>query len=392
MQGDLSEEIYIEQPEGFSDGTARVGKLNRAMYGLKQAGREWNRKLENALKSFGLKKSKLDPCVFYNHSLDLIVSIYVDDILIFWINPDTLAELKASLSSNFKMKDLGTAKNCLNIRINQTDEFIELDRTAYIEEILERFGMKECKPVATPSDINVKLSKHLGSSDIDEEELSKIPYQAAVGSLLYLTQCTRPDIQFAVNDVSRFNSNYRIPHWTAVKRIMRYLNGTKDLKLRYTKGGRSELHGFCDSDYASDVDERRSCSGFVFKMSNAAITWYSKRQIPVALSTAEAEYMSMTEAVRDALWLKQLADELDPNIAKSVTICCDSKSAIDLAESDGFSNRTKHIDVRHHFIRHHVKEETIAIDFVPTEEMAADYLTKAVPKEKQQFCNKQSGL
>lgn len=243
LQGNLDEEIYIEQPEGFSDGTPRVGKLNRAMYGLKQAGRQWNRKLEDALKSFGLKKSKLDPCIFYNHNLDLIVVIYVDDILIFWRDPKTLAKIKSSLSSTFKMKDLGTATHCIGVRIKQTNEYIEIDQTTYINEILERFRMENSKPVATPSDTNVKLSKDLGKSDeVNDEELKKIPYQAAVGCLLYLTQWSRPDIAFAVNDVSRFNSNYRFSHWIAVKRILRYLNGTKNLRLRYTKGGKNELH------------------------------------------------------------------------------------------------------------------------------------------------------
>lgn len=144
------------------------------------------------------------------------------------------------------------------VLLKRTLYYIELDQTRYINEILERFNMQNSKPVATPSDNNVKLSKDLGSYDkVSEDELKKIPYQAAVGCLLYLTQCTRPDITFAVNDVSRFNSNYRIPHWTAVKRIMRYLNGTKQMRLRYTRSGNCELHGYCDSDYASDVDKRR---------------------------------------------------------------------------------------------------------------------------------------
>lgn len=219
---------------------------------MKQAGRQWNRKLEAALKSFGLVKSKLDPCVFYNHDLDLIVAVYVDDILIFWKDAKTLAKIKESLSSTFKMKDLGAATNCVGIRIKQTDQYIELDQAMYINEILERFNMQNSHVISTPSDNNVKLSKHLGSSsNLDEEALSHIPYQQAVGCLLYLTQCTRPDLEFAVNDVSRFNSNYRMAHWQAVKRIMRYLNGTKHLKLRYLKVGNEDLHGFCDSDFAS---------------------------------------------------------------------------------------------------------------------------------------------
>lgn len=297
----------------------------------------------------------------------------------------------------FSMKDLGSATNCVGIRINQTEDYIELDQLPYINEILERFGMENSMPISTPSDVNVKLSMHLGSSnEITDEELRRIPYQAAVGCLLYLTQCTRPDITFAVNDVSRYNSNFNISHWKAVKRIFRYLNGTKDLKLRYSKHvneNSHEIHGFCDSDYASDLNKRRSCAGYLFKMSNGAITWYSKRQPTVALSTAEAEYLSMSSAIQEALWLKQLASELDQSLAnKSIKLKCDNQSALDLSKSDGFSNRTKHIDVRHHFIRDHIKNKTIEVDHIATEFMAADYLTKAVVTEKHKFCVFQSGL
>lgn len=176
------------------------------------------------------------------------------------------------------------------------------------------------------------------SSNLNDEALDRIPYQQAVGCLLYLTQCTRPDLEFAVNEVSRFNSNYRMAHWQAVKRIM------------------------------------------------------SKRQSTVAVSTAEAEYVSLAEAVKEAMWLQQLADELDKNSVKSITINCDSQSAINLSESDGFNRRTKHIDVRHHFIREKIQSGIVKVNFVPGTEMTADYLTKAVPKEKHQFCVQQSGL
>lgn len=209
---------------------------------------------------------------------------------------------------------------------------------------------------------------------------------------MYLIQGTRPDIAFAVNDVSRFNSNYNMAHWQAVKRIFRYLRGTIDYKLHYTKGGNDGIVGYCDADYASDLGERRSCTGYVFKLSNAAITWYSKRQPTVALSTTEAEYLSMSAAVREALWLKQFMKELHSKLDKTITINCDNSSSIDLAESDGFKARTKHIDVRHHHIRKMIKKKIVAIEFKPTGEMVADNLTKAVPKIKHQFCVKHSGL
>lgn len=211
LQGDLSEQIYVEQPEGFADGSKRVCKLNRAMYGLKQASRQWNHKLERALQSFGLRKSKVDPCVFYNRELDLIVAIYVDDILILWRDPNTLAKFEQSLSESFKMKDMGRAKQILGIRINQGDNFIELDQYAYIKSILERFNMENSKSADTPGETSVKLSAKPSEEEVnDERDIDRIPYREAIGSLLYLSERTRPDISHMVTNLSRFNSNYRM--------------------------------------------------------------------------------------------------------------------------------------------------------------------------------------
>lgn len=393
LQGDLSEVIYVEQPEYFTDGTNKVGKLNRAMYGLKQAGREWNRTLVNALKSFDLIQSKVDPCVFYNHKLDLIVAIYVDDILIFWRDAAALAKIKQSLCNTFKMKDMGSAKHILGIRVNQGDGFIELDQSAYIKSILERFNLENSKAVATPGETSVKLSAKPDSNEADdEEELAKIPYQEAVGCLLYLSQGTRPDIAHSITSVSRFNSNYRMTHWRAVKRIFRYLNGSINLKLRYSNTIDDDLNGYTDADWASEVDKRRSCTGYVFKLANAAVTWHSSYQKTVAKSTADAEYMSLSDGVAEALWLRQLINELDKNLAKTISIKCDSQSAIDLSETDAYRSNTKHIDVRYHFIREKIKQKIVKVNHVRTEEMVADNLTKAVPKDKHWFCVNQCGL
>ncbi|XP_036345999.1 secreted RxLR effector protein 161-like [Rhagoletis pomonella] len=252
--------------------------------------------------------------------------------------------------------------------------------------------MADCRPVSTPSDYNQKLSTGMVSESADEDELAKIPYQAAVGSLLYLAQCTRPDIAFAVNDVSRFNSKYNVSHWKAVKRIMRYLKGTKDYKLKYSSNGSPQLHGSSDADWASDIDKRRSCTGYLFKMSNAAINWASKRQPTVALSSTEAEYMAMSSAVQEAVWLKQLSGELDYGGGSSIQLYCDNQSAIKLAESDGFRPRSKHIDIKYHHLRETVENGIISIKYIPTVEMAGDSLTKAVAKGKNDFFPQKMGL
>lgn len=361
LQGDLEEEIYMEQPEGYHDGTDRVCKLNKAVYGLKQAGRQWNIKLDVALKTFGLTKSKMDPCIYFSGDLRLLVAIYVDDFLLFYKDEERLRGIRDFLNGKFRMKDIGPAKNCIGIRICQGNNFIELDQSNYIKEILTRFGMQDSKPVKTPSDTSQKLSVQMVTET--NALTGQVPYQEAVGSLLYLTQSTRPDIAFAVNDVSRFNNNHCEAHWKAVKRIFRYLNGTIDLRLRFTKEKSNEIRAYSDADWASEIDQRRSCTGYLLNMSNTSICWNSKRQPIVALSSTEAEYIALSSAVCEIIWLKQLADEINGDIAKNITICCDNQSTIKLAESDAFRPRTKHIDIRYHFLRDKIEQKILNIQF-----------------------------
>lgn len=278
------------------------------------------------------------------------------------------------------MKDIGPIESCLGMRITQKEFGIELDQEQYIEEILERFGMTNCKPVGTPSDTHAKLS--IATFTPDTSLVGKIPFQEAVGSLLFLAQCTRPDISFAVNDVSRFNSQHSEDHWRAVKRIMRYLKGTANFKLIFSSSKEKSFMCYTDADWASDIDKRRSCSGHVTLMANAAISWSSKRQKTVALSSTEAEYMAMSSAVCDILWTQQMAKELVRNFEAGTDVLCDNESAEKLALSDGFRPRTKHIDIRFHHIRQKIDEKVINIMHVPSEYNVADALTKAVTKDK----------
>lgn len=390
LQGDLKEEIFMEQPEAYHNGSNLVCKLNRSVYGLKQAGRQWNLKLDNALKKFGLIRSLMDPCIYYTKKMNLLIAIYVDDFLIFYTKLDELNDLKKFLNETFKMKDLGPAKHCIGINIKQTGKGIELNQTRYIEEVLNRFRMQDCKPVKNPSDTNQKLSVQL----VTEENslVGKVPYQELVGCLLFLSQATRPDIAFAVNNVSRFNNKHSEIHWQAVKRILRYLNGTKHHKLCYTKEGDSELHAYSDADWASDVDKRLSCTGFVVNLSNGAINWSSKRQQIVALSSTEAEYIALSSTVRDVIWIKQLLGEIDKSSIMPTTIFCDNQSAIKLGEIEAYRPRTKHIDIRYHHLRQKINEGIIELKYISTKEMTADSLTKAVPAEKHALCTSKMGL
>lgn len=390
LQGDLEEEIFMEQPECYDDKSNRVCKLNKAVYGLKQAGRQWNLKLDAALKKFGLIRCKSDPCIYFDRELKIIIAIYVDDFLIFYKDVNDLNKLRNFLNEIFKMKDLGAAQSCLGIRIRQTENSIEMDQSAYIKEILERFNMSECKPMGTPSNTSEKLSVNM----INENNnlVGKVPFQEAVGSLLHLTQGTRPDIAFAVNDVSRFIANHSNEHWQAVKRIFRYLKGTIDAKLVFHLNGNVNMHAFTDADWASEIDKRRSCSGYVVKMSNAAVSWNSKRQPIVALSSTEAEYIALSSAVREVIWIRQLAQEVDHEFSGPTVIYCDNQSTIKLSASEAYRPRTKHIDVRFHHTRDKIDDDTIKIEFCPTKNMTADVLTKAVTREKTNFCASEMGL
>lgn len=304
LQSDLCEEIFMEQPDAYTDGTQRVCKLNKAIYGLKQASRQWNQKLDEALKKRGFRKSIADPCIYFSNDLSIIIAIYVDDFLIFYRHINDLNQTKNFLHSVFKMKDLGEARSCLGMKIHQHNDGIDIDQSTYIEDILKRFGMQDCKPMGTPSDTSQKLSANMVN---EENDLTgKIAYREAVGSLIHLANCTRPDIAFAVNNVSRFNAKHGTEHWGAVKRIFRYLKGTINLKLRFRNDNIGQLYAFCDSDWASDPDKRRSCSGFTVQMANAAISWHSHLQEIVALSSTEAEYIALSECVKQVLWLRKL--------------------------------------------------------------------------------------
>lgn len=290
------------------------------------------------------------------------------------------------------MTDNGEAKFILGMHIERDRKkgTITIDQHKYVKEMLKRFNMDESHPVDTPADVNSKLTNEMSpSSATDREEMAIIPYQEAVGSLLYAAQVSRPDIQFAVNNVSRFSNNPGKPHWMAVKRIMRYLNGTRDTKLVYRRDDKLGLHGFSDADWAGDAVDRRSVTGYVFLLQGGAITWNSKKQPTVALSTTEAEYMAMSATTQEAIWLRNLHNDIFGNRIKidQISIHGDNKSALALSDkTTSFHPRTKHIDIRHHFIREHVHEGIIRFSYIQTDNMTADCLTKAVTKIKHKKC------
>ena len=296
----------------------------------------------------------------------------------------------------FKMKDLGAANYILGIKItrDRKRKLLSISQKLYIENILARFNMLNADPVGSPMDPHVKLSKGVDSiSNMENEELRLIPYQSAIGAVMYLMLGTRPDLAFTVTFLSQFNNNYRQEHWTAVKRLLRYIKGTSEWELTYGLND-SGLIGYCDADYADDVATRRSFTGYVFMLNGGAVSWQAKKQTTVTLSTAEAEYLAQTEAVKEGLWWKQFIGELDLDCVDSNTIQLygDNQAAIALTKNPEFHQRTKHIDIRHHFIREHVNNGDIKLDYINTDGMIADVLTKPLAKNAHMKLSRSMGL
>ena len=380
LHPDLDEEIYMELPEGYKL-NGDICQLKKSIYGLKQASRAWNKKLDKLLKDFRFKQSNFDPCVYYkiNNGKILIIAVYVDDLIILSNDQKQKRNLKARLMKQLKMKDLGEIHYCLGIRVqrDRTEGTISLDQQKYIENTLARFNMNECNGAATPIDPNVDLFSDdlLPSTTEDREEMQRIPFQEAVGCIMYMAQGTRPDIAHAVGLMSRFNTNHGRVHWTAVKRILRYLSQTRNLKLVYSNVD-DELVGFSDSDWGGDKKDLKSTTGYAFMLSGAAVSWNSKKQPTVAKSTTEAEYMALSMAASEAVWLKGIYEKLIPGALEVLKIHCDNKGAIDLARNPGYRPRTKHISIQHHFIRDRINAGDIRVEKVASEDMTADCLTK----------------
>uniref|UniRef100_A0A2N9IKJ5 Integrase catalytic domain-containing protein n=1 Tax=Fagus sylvatica TaxID=28930 RepID=A0A2N9IKJ5_FAGSY len=321
LNGDLEEEVYMKQPEGFpsSDGEHLVCKLKKSIYGLKQASRQWYLKFHNVISSFGFVENIMDQCIYQKVSGSKIcfLVLYVDDILLATNDKGLLHEVKQFLSKNFDMKDMGEASYVIGIKIHR-----------------DRFQGNRMK---------------------------NIPYASAVGSLMYAQVCTRPDIAFAVGMLGRYQSDPGLDHWRAAKKVMRYLQGTKDYMLMYR---RTEQSG-----------------RYIFMMASGAVSWRSAKQTLIATSTMEAEFVSCFEATSHGVWLKSFISGLRimDSISRPLKIYCDNSAAVFMAKNNKSGSRSKHIDIKYLAIRERIKEKKVVIEHVSTELMIADPLTKGMP-------------
>ena len=391
LHGDLEEDVYMKQPEGFEQPGQEelVCKLNKALYGLKQGSRQWYQKFDAFMRSQKFKRSQEDHCLYTRKISDgslLILILYVDDMLIAGKSIDEIANLKQMLSNQFAMKDLGDANHFLGMRIkrNRKKGILELSQESYIQKVLQRFKMQEGKAVSTPLPSYLKLSKDDSpKSDAEKAEMAKVPYSSAVGSLMYVMIATRPDIAFAVGMVSRYMANPGKKHWIAVKHILKYLKGTANKCLRFGNSDAS-IVGYTDSDYGGCADTRRSTSGYVFLFAGGAISWRSCLQSCTSLSTTEAEYIAASDASKEAIWLARLVGDL--GIQQVPVLHSDSQSAIALAKNPVFHSKSKHIEVRYHFIRDILADKRLQLVKVHTDDNPADALTKSLASERFDHC------
>ena len=381
LNGELQEEVYVSQPEGYmvKGKENLVYKLHKALYGLRQAPRAWNTHLDRSLKELGFTRCTQEQAVYIRgkNCSGVIVGVYVNDLIITGKDPADITEFKQQMMDEFDMSDLGLLHYYLRIEVGQGNGKISIKQAAYAKKVLEQFGMIECNSIKYPMETKIQVHKDDEGHPVDATE-----YRRVIGSLRYLLN-TRPDLSFAVGVASRFMQSPTEMHQKIVKQILRYVKGTMHYGLVYCSGGGAErITGYTDSDLAGDLDDRKSTGGMAFYVNECLVTWNSQKQKTVALSSCEAEFIAATAAVCQTLWLRSLLSELVGEEPKPVRMLVDNKSAIALMKNPVFHGRSKHIDTWFHFIRECVEEGKIMVDFIRREEQRADPLTKALPAVK----------
>lgn len=376
LYGDLQEEIYMRLPQGAATESGEICKLKKSLYGLKQAPRCWNQKFNGFLKNFGFQQCNSDKCIYVGeqNGSKVLLIIYVDDGLIISRDKNAIDTVLDELRGTFDIT-VNSLNYFVGLEINRSADGIFIHQSSYIKQVIQRFGLEDANPCSTPAD------RHATTVEEEGQILAEgdVPYREAVGSLMFAAIVSRPDISHAVGVASRHLNKPTRAHWNNVKRIIKYLKATSEYGIHYTTT-QSELCGYSDADFGSDTQTRKSTTGYIFKMSNGPITWCSQRQQSVCLSTTEAEYVAASQATKEAIWLHQLLTEIKEPTQLPVKLYVDNQSAIKLIRNPEFHKRTKHIDIKYHFVREKYDEGRINPIYVPSEEQLADILTKPLPK------------
>ncbi|KAJ9552796.1 hypothetical protein OSB04_016841 [Centaurea solstitialis] len=389
LNGKLSEEVYVKQPPGFEDPhhPDYVYKLDKALYGLKQAPRAWYDTLSEFLTSNKYIRGKIDNTLFFKKKAGniILVQIYVDDIIFGATDSSMCDEFANLMSTNYEMSMMGELSFFLGLQVKQTKEGIFINQSKYTKDLLKKFSFESCSPMKTPMAPPVKLD-----SDPNGNSINITEYRGMIGSLLYLT-ASRPDIMFSTCLCARFQADPKESHLYAVKRIFRYLKGTPDLGLWYPKDSGFDLIGYSDSDFAGSKLDRKSTTGSCQLLGGKLVSWSSKKQHSVSTSTAEAEYVAARSCCAQILWMKNQLQDYDQQFTQ-VPILCDNSSAIAIANNPVLHSRSKHIDIRYHFIRDHISKGDIELHFIPTEYQLADLFTKPLDEARFNFLVGELGM
>ena len=388
LNGDLQEDVFMNQPEGFKpEGKEHlVCKLKKSIYGLKQASRQWYLKFDEVMKNQGFIKNQVDQCTYLKMSGSnfAILVLYVDDILLASNSLNLLHESKRLLSRNFDMKDLGEASYVIGIEIHRdrANGTLGLSQKAYIDRVLERYNMQQCSPSVAPVvKGDVFGTFQCPKTEVEKEQMRLIPYASVVGSIMYANVCTRPDIAYIAGMLGRYQSNPGLDHWKAAKKVLRYLQGTKDYRLTYKRSNNLEVIGYSDSDFAKCKDDKKSTSGYIFMLAGGPISWKSHKQQLTTTSTMMAEYVAVYNATCHGMLLRNLISGLKivNSVFRPLKIYCDNSAAVSFSNSNSSTGAGLYLDTKYLFVRERVEENNLCIEYISTKDMLADPMTKGLP-------------
>ena len=389
LNAPLKETIYMKAPRGVlkpgQEGKAL--RLKKGLYGLKQAGRGWYLEMSRVfVKELGFMRSAIDHSVFYRRDGEahVIVAVATDDMAVTSKRAVDAEKFKSDIRKFWEITDHGPIKWFLGFEIKRDRDAktIAINQRAYIENMVEKFRLTGAKPVSTPMEPGTQFTVDQCPSSVTQtQKMRGVPYSEAIGSVLWPVVVSRPDAAYAVGILSQFIQNPGPAHWEGLKRVINYLGSTKNLWLTF--GGQKEtlVEGYCDADWAGQR-HRHSISGFSFHFGIGTISWSSKKQNVIALSSTEAEYVAQTHAAKEAMWLRSFVSEIQREKDKQLTILCDNQGAIALAKDSKYHARTKHIDLRYHFIREAVEDGKICVKYIPTDDNVSDIFTKPLPRPR----------
>lgn len=397
LNGNLQETIYMDPPEGSELSNNKVLQLRKSIYGLKQSPRCFNKAFDKWLKEQNFKVAKADSCLYTRVSPNgdfIMLSIHVDDQLIASNNRPALDKFKQQLNAQFECADSGAVGYFLgfNVHRNRDERKLYISQEHYMESLLDRFNLSHCNPSKIPLPSGFRP---IPATDKEFAEAKHLPYPQIVGSILYASTISRPDLSQPASVLSRFISKWNDTHYQAAKHLLRYIRGTTDLCLVFDGNcGKRIIQGYADADWGGDLDTRRSTTGYIFKVYGGTIAWKSRRQPTVALSTTEAEYMASADAARQATWLRLLLDDLQIGLTTNepISILNDNNGCIALSKNPVHHERSKHIAMRHHFLREKVEDHSVKLDFIPSADNLADMFTKALPQPAFEHLKKQIGI